>query len=988
MNQTVEMYFQKLIETRKIHPARHSICDDPGQFVNFRRKQFLFALLQLADDAEATVARFVLEKDRLIFSYAGKRPLTITNPATERMDLERGVLGDINALTGLDLFTTTKDNKIGKVNAGLKMIFQFAFSFEVYDPAIFFRVDQMGIPKVLTTDTPGRKPSYTRIIIPLGEGELPHNLAYNIVKRTLQHLYYPNLFLTHLRDIAYKIDDEHIGSYNKLVLHTLELDAQTRVKKIRLICQSDNYPADETDLWVFKRHSNEGTCAVGFLVDAAGNLQPIVRNAFCFFLTKTNTGLQFLIQAPFHLDTDVYQILDHDPHNEILLQTLTQLAADAMQGFKQIENEVNERVLTDTVFSVIPLEKDEMTSGLFSQWQPRFYESIHQSFMTQKIIPTKSGYVDRAHAYWAANSAMLTLFDDAQLRRLFDKSDVGWIYPTQGYEEIKKDSVNQALYGYLDSLTTLKVPEESLIKGHYADAGKRIRDFIGVTVKFIEAQKDTWLIKFYRWLLEKSQYWETAKTKPIFLDQNRHAVAAYNIRTRRPGIFVPHSGARNTQPLPVINMGLADASSTQELLDHFGIRTYTKKDYMEFIILPGLDKSKDIDCENFKAVFNYYWECSKQERYFFLMKLKYHKFLIARNYKEHPFYNQKATHVYYLPDSVSGLPNYEEKDNFGNLLHYVDTPRYIKAVGKDNKQKLWIFLEELGVEKRKERIKSNPQSGGKPPIPPHADDILKQIYLSQKMLKRCPFDNYSLYEKIGYVKRNDGYEKKVKVLSCPLCHKSFMQNNSVPRELYDRDYDVKLSKIIEHSDSNGTQGNSSNNVINPIESGSKPGYQIGLMKFKTLIISHNPYVQCIAGHKTMKRSEIQYDCRNGSNKTLKVRICRTCHRVYLEKKEIPADIDFTALNVHLLNMATAKKIIDHVISLDTLNQKMEELESEGKRIFSPEQGTGIVIKNGIPLKGTTNRKETVIAVKFLEDLDKIRYFRENVAFKNHDLIFY
>jgi hypothetical protein len=84
------------------------------------------------------------------------------------------------------------------------------------------------------------------------------------------------------------------------------------------------------------------------------------------------------------------------------------------------------------------------------------------------------------------------------------------------------------------------------------------------------------------------------------------------------------------------------------------------------------------------------------------------------------------------------LPNYEEKDNFGNLLHYVDTPRYIKAVGKDNKQKLWLFLEELGVEKRKERIKSNPQSGGKPPIPPHADDILKHISIT-KNAKTMPF---------------------------------------------------------------------------------------------------------------------------------------------------------------------------------------------------------------------------------------------------------
>lgn len=996
MNQTVEMYFPKLVEKRLAYGAAHETEHAHETFETYGKGQFLYDLLQLADDAGSMAVRFVLEPRRLIFSYDGRAPFTITDPDTERTDLRNGSLGDINALTGLSFLMSGADYKLGRINVGLKSVFKYASSFEVYNQALCFRVNQQYVPEVLPEDASYQKKG-TQIIIPFDAAKLPCREACTDIAYELQHLSHPQLFLSHVQYVVYTIDNQ-LGSYNKMVLHHWEADSQTKVKKIRMIQQFGESPAVENDFWVFKRHSDEGTCAVGFHTDATGNLNPVTEKARCTFPTKTETGLHFLVQAPFRMSRGTYRILDDNEYNQKLIRTLIHVATDALSYFKQIETETGERILTDAVYSVIPLEKQEHIPGPFGKWQPQFYEAIHEAFLTQPIIPTQTGYVDRTHAYWAANTSMLQLFSDKKLCELLDKPDVGWIYPIQGYEAMGKDKGKQALFEYLDSLAILNVSEEALVRGNYINYKTATKNFPGINKKFIEKQTDVWLISFYRWLLERKncwQNWYVLKTKPIFLDQQRHAVAAYNAHTVNPGIFVPLPGTENLkkQPLPVINQGLADAISTQSLLDHFNIRSYSEKDYIYCVIVPAFNQSKgteskDIDCEKFKRLFDFYRHGTHGEQQELCTKLKSCKFLIAKDYTGKTHYNQKVNQVYLLANTEIGLPNHEEHDNYGNPLRYINLPRYIKAVGKGNKQELCFFLEKLGVEKRKERIKSNPQSGGKPPIPPHADDILKQIYLSQKMLKRCPFDNYLLYERSGYVKRNDGYEKKVKVLSCPLCHKSFMQNNSVPRKLYDRDYDIVLDPIIGYSDGSDTPENGSITVINPIDPGLKPGNQIGLMKFKTLIISHNPYVQCIAGHKTMKRSEIQFDCKNGSNKTLKVRICLTCHRVYLEKKEIPADIDFTALNVHLLSMNTAKKIIDHVISLDTLNQKMEELESEGKRIFSPERGTGIVIKNGIPLKGTTNRKETVIAVKFLEDLDKIRYFRENVAFKNHDLIFY
>ena len=51
---------------------------------------FIYELLQNADDARATSARFELFRDRLVFAHNGTRRFTVSNPATETDDLEAG----------------------------------------------------------------------------------------------------------------------------------------------------------------------------------------------------------------------------------------------------------------------------------------------------------------------------------------------------------------------------------------------------------------------------------------------------------------------------------------------------------------------------------------------------------------------------------------------------------------------------------------------------------------------------------------------------------------------------------------------------------------------------------------------------------------------------------------------------------------------------------------------------------------------------------
>ncbi|MFR1060391.1 MAG: sacsin N-terminal ATP-binding-like domain-containing protein [Enterocloster sp.] len=87
---------------------------------------FIYELIQNADDAGSTTARFILEPERLIFAHNGTRHFSISNPENEDRDSKKGHLGDINAITGIAFSNKkTQENKIGKFGVGFKAVFQY-----------------------------------------------------------------------------------------------------------------------------------------------------------------------------------------------------------------------------------------------------------------------------------------------------------------------------------------------------------------------------------------------------------------------------------------------------------------------------------------------------------------------------------------------------------------------------------------------------------------------------------------------------------------------------------------------------------------------------------------------------------------------------------------------------------------------------------------------------------------------------------------------
>lgn len=126
---------------------------------------FIYELLQNADDAEAAYAKFILEKERLIFVHNGKRHFSVTDPETEEQDKESRTLGDINSITAVGL-SNKSEASIGKFGVGFKAVFQYTSTPYIYDTNYIFKIDRFIVPVLLDNDFPGRNNEETVFVFP------------------------------------------------------------------------------------------------------------------------------------------------------------------------------------------------------------------------------------------------------------------------------------------------------------------------------------------------------------------------------------------------------------------------------------------------------------------------------------------------------------------------------------------------------------------------------------------------------------------------------------------------------------------------------------------------------------------------------------------------------------------------------------------------------------------------------------------------------
>lgn len=653
---------------------------------------FIYELLQNADDALATSARFILEPSRLIFAHNGKRLFSVSNPANEAEDTVNGCLGDINAITSIANSNKTRESSIGKFGVGFKAVFQYTSTPHIYDPNFRFKIERFIVPVELEDDFPERKDYETLFVFPFDHKKNSVNEAFDDISEKLISLSYPLLFLSQLKEIEFEFSDT-IGLYSKSIEKEI-MFGNTKAECISLL-QNNGDDIYEEKLWLFSRDDENGRrYSVGFFTDESGHLRAVSESAFCFFPTKEVTGLNFIIHAAFRLTDSREGIKAGEEYNIRLIRALADLAADSFKYLKEIGISNSIRLIDDSIVNIIPYDPGKFSNPSDKRkisFKP-FYESIKLCFSNEELLPSLAGYTDSRNAYWASVSQIPQLFSNAQLAEIVENYFAQWIFPSLSRDEVNRN--NKALFEYINSLSRTYIDDGAILSGRSRDSyyDRFLRTSVqtervkGINGLFIEHQSIEWLHTFYKWIYESKNRIEKIRNKAVFLDQNRNACAAYDNKDQHI-LFLP---VKDIDGYTFVHPELLENRNTEKLINDIGVKKPSLKDQIYNIILPMYKDGAEINTNpHFMIFFNYYCKCSNDEVDNFIDLIKKYKFV--KYYNNGVAYRGQASDLY--------IPNPELIMFFSNnsSIRFVALDEYKTLVGKDKEKYLISFLSELGV---------------------------------------------------------------------------------------------------------------------------------------------------------------------------------------------------------------------------------------------------------------------------------------------------
>jgi len=649
---------------------------------------FIYELLQNADDAKATSARFELFRDKLVFVHNGTRRFKVSNPATEKEDLEQGALGDINAITAVGRSNKTDEATIGKFGVGFKAVFQYTATPRIYDPNVFFKIERFLVPIRLEEDYPDRRADETMFVFPFDHDKRSPEEAYADISEKLRSLDFPLLFLSSLKDIEFVVSGI-LGLYGKRVEEKHDFNGTT-AEFISLTQNDGENPEDLYDnmLWLFTRDDgNDHIYSVGFFVDSKGHLIPRTHSAFCFFPTKEVTGLNFIIHAPFLLTDSREGIRAGVQHNLSMISLLSELAADSFVYLRDIGVSKSVPLIDDNifVFDIVPYDESgfgDVASKKTISFKP-FYTAIKEAFENEAVIPAVDGYVETENAYWAFVPQIAELFSNEQLATLTKNKKAKWVFTSFGRQDTLRK--NKALTEYIDSITSDWLDENDILKGWSIENGA---SYDGITASFIEMQPIDWLHRFYKWIADTKGRTELIPTKPIFLNQNGKATAAFDVK-KHAILFLPTDGGSGYD---TVNESLLQNEDTVAFIKQIGVSEPSLRDEIYHIILKQYKEGALINTRtHFKKFFRYYQTCSQTEVKSFLTLIKEYDFVLYSSAEDETQYRGKPDTLYFPFEPLKKWFEPKPKTKF------VSYDEYIELVGEEKKEELISFLTDLGV---------------------------------------------------------------------------------------------------------------------------------------------------------------------------------------------------------------------------------------------------------------------------------------------------
>ena len=527
------------------------------------RAHFVYEFLQNADDAKAKRCKFSLNNDGLTFMHDGSVLFDISNPKSEGRDRNNGQLGGVNAITAAGL-STKNGNEIGRFGIGFKAVFQYTDEPKVFDDNIWFGLRDEIVPYLIGKDFVGRKPRETCFYIPFRSAE--KGRAYSDVKEKIESIMYPLLFLSNLEEISFDFL-ESSGKYSKEVCDRKcygENGTCIEVEFLILKAKSDGKKT-ETKVVKFSTETKDGRVSVVFGIDDKDRsirLIPLQCPVFCFFPTKKETGLNFLIHAPFLLNDSREGIKEGNEYNIKLIVHLANLSVNAIDLLEsriplEIHNwfcrrECGVKIIDDGILDYVPLNLKEKQDEISLK---AFELCFNVFFTTQAVIPCQSGD-DRALVYrkkedvcWSSDGGLINLLTPTQLASLLGQPSLCWGFATVNGSNLSREK--ESFIKYCGNIVSWSSIKSKLTEG------------------FFERQPIAWFKKLFDYIIQNSSWdLDSYKTFPMFLDGTGKAVPAFDA----DGNHVLYLPGEVTSTSKTIHPELLKFASVRKIVDLWKIK--------------------------------------------------------------------------------------------------------------------------------------------------------------------------------------------------------------------------------------------------------------------------------------------------------------------------------------------------------------------------------------------------------------------------------
>ena len=454
---------------------------------------FIYELLQNADDAEATEVKIYLDTDTLYFKHNGKVQFTITDDDNASI-----TPGHINAIVGIGNSSKGDGNTIGKFGVGFKAVFQYSDSPIVYSDRFKFRINNVIVPEIISSDCKYRNPGETLFQIPFKNP----SRSYREILDKLNHLKHPILFLNSIR----KVEWEDLTKFNHCKEYKVSVRESFQVRDILCELIQEGCPEKDSDIWMFTRQvkvskGKQYPVSVGYFLtykDGSVALDTGTRpEVYCFFSTAESFGSCFISHAPFLLVDNRQQVKEHEVVNQLFVDAICDLAAVAINILREIGEKREQSLINENLFKIVPLRNPDGYYGKLI-CNERLFLPMKAVLMKNRLLLSRSNtYISVKKARLAQPVSLVEVLTPDQLDELIPED--------QGIDFIKNapTSRDSEAFEYLTDELDIQIFKSE-------DFAKRI------TSAFMSHRSFEWVVRFYRFLIEDARELWNASSRRLF----------------------------------------------------------------------------------------------------------------------------------------------------------------------------------------------------------------------------------------------------------------------------------------------------------------------------------------------------------------------------------------------------------------------------------------------------------------------------------------